>query len=511
MKKLLAMLLAAAMTIGTASVALADGADQVSSMSELKQAVGQAPDHVPTVITLTGNISGVRTEDIVTIPDEKNIILDMAGHSITVDSSFSGRPFVNNGSFTIKGNGTVDVSDAGANGYGTVNNYGTLVVEDGYYVNLKESNASNFYNRNGGTATFINPTIDGGGGCIATEVNTKTEIHGGTYSNETYPAIENRGDMLITAGTFTNTSCSSCDGRWGYTIRSGEQASDANLVIKEENDSVKVTGVQGGLAVVGGTASVHGGNYTTVACSVHDTGSSAHYALYIAGEDYPVVADIMGGTYTSASKVAAVFGNENTGGDGGNMEHVNVKIYDGNFISGDANGYILSASATLSDPQIIGGNFYKKPGLTADQDKAGANVVVVGNTGTYTGIIDYVPEGSDVTVDESGNVIVTGPELPPEEEKRDTTGGDYFGNAKWAEVKRAIAAAEEGDTIKVSATGLPWFPSSVARALKGRDITLEVRKNGVTYSINGLEIGAIEKIWYEFDQIDTELLTVEAE
>lgn len=89
--------------------------------------------------------------------------------------------------------------------------------------------------------------------------------------------------------------------------------------------------------------------------------------------------------------------------------------------------------------------------------------------------------------------------------------GDYFGNAKWDEVKREIAAAEEGDTIEMSATGLPWFPSSAARALKGKDVTLEVRKNGVTYSINGLKIGSIDKIWYEFDQIETELLTAEAE
>ena len=251
MKKFLAMVLAAAMTIGTASVAFADGSNQVDTMGALKQAVENAPDNVPTVITLTQSISGVKTEDIVTIPAEKNIILDMAGHSITVDSSFSGRPFVNNGSFTIKGDGTVDVSAAGANGNGTVNNYGTLVVEDGYYVNLKESDASNFYNRNGGTATFINPTIVGGGGCIATEVNTKTEIRGGTYTNESFPAIENRGDMLITAGTFTNTSCSSCDrNKWGYTIRSGKSSANANLVIKEENGSVNVTGVQGGLAVV---------------------------------------------------------------------------------------------------------------------------------------------------------------------------------------------------------------------------------------------------------------------
>ena len=90
------------------------------------------------------------------------------------------------------------------------------------------------------------------------------------------------------------------------------------------------------------------------------------------------------------------------------------------------------------------------------------------------------------------------------------SGGDYFGNEKWAAVKREIAAADEGDTIKVSATGLPWFPSSVARALKGHDITLEIRKNGTTYSVNGEKIGAIEKIWYEFDQLEEKLLTAEA-
>ena len=122
-----------------------------------------------------------------------------------------------------------------------------------------------------------------------------------------------------------------------------------------------------------------------------------------------------------------------------------------------------------------------------------------------------VENGTDKALTVNGaNVPVDG-EVVVNRAPREDNGGDYFGNAKWAEVKRAIAAAEEGDTIEMSATGLPWFPSSVARALKGRDITLEVRKNGVTDSINGLEIGAIEKIWYEFDQIDTELLTAEAE
>ena len=45
-----------------------------------------------------------------------------------------------------------------------------------------------------------------------------------------------------------------------------------------------------------------------------------------------------------------------------------------------------------------------------------------------------------------------------------------------------------------------WFPSSVARELKGRDITLKVRKNGVTYTLNGEKIGLIAKLWYNFDE-----------
>ena len=48
-------------------------------------------------------------------------------------------------------------------------------------------------------------------------------------------------------------------------------------------------------------------------------------------------------------------------------------------------------------------------------------------------------------------------------------------------------------------------------ALKGLDITLEIRKNGVTYEVNGLEIGDIDKIWYEFDELETELLTADAD
>ena len=115
---------------------------------------------------------------------------------------------------------------------------------------------------------------------------------------------------------------------------------------------------------------------------------------------------------------------------------------------------------------------------------------------------------SQQSPDKIGGAEIYTPTVPVPEPDADTgSAGDYYGNEVWSEVKREIADADEGDTIEVSAIGLPYFPASVARELKGRDITLEIRKNGVTYKVNGLEIGSIDKIWYEFEELETELLT----
>ncbi len=84
---------------------------------------------------------------------------------------------------------------------------------------------------------------------------------------------------------------------------------------------------------------------------------------------------------------------------------------------------------------------------------------------------------------------------------------DFFGTETWDEVKEEVAQTvedmREGTTIKLSGVGLRNLPSSVIRALKGKDITLEIRKNGVTYTINGLKIGNVNKLWYDFDDLSS--------
>ncbi len=331
----------------------------VATFEQLKDAVLNGENK--SYIKLTDNI--VATEAL-TVNEGKEVVLNANGKTMTAGEGFTARFFVNKGTLTLKGNGTFDVIAAGANGYGTVNNFGVLTVEDGTYINLKESNASNFYNRNGGTATFVNPTINGGGGCIATEINTDTYIYGGYYEDKTYPAIENRGTMLITAGTFVNTSCSLCDDRWGYTVRSGFSSDEAYLKIQGvEEDSVKVTGVQGGLAVIGGSADIYNGVYKTVACETHGEGS-AFYAGYFTGESYKTSTTIYGGTFQAVSRAAVQVGNSNPAPDSGAGEESTVIIYGGTFIGGGSAKTavdVKNKQYAIGAAKISGGVFSSDP------------------------------------------------------------------------------------------------------------------------------------------------------
>lgn len=414
----------------------------------LEAAFATVEDNQKTTITLLKDIA---VSAPITIGEAKNVIFDMKGHTITAGEGFSTRVFTNNGTLTITGNGTIDVTAAGANGYGAVNNFGTLNVVDGTYKNLKESNASTFYNRNGGTATFENPTIYGGGGCIGTEVNTTTTINGGYYENETYPAVENRGDMTITAGTFKNTSCSSCDGsKWGYTVRSGESSENAYLKIQgAAADSVKVTGVQGGLAVIGGTADIYNGVYETVACDVHTTGSSAYYAGYFTGESYETAVTIYDGTFQSVSKTAVLVGNDNPPPDSGAGEASTVMIKGGTFIGGDAAKTAITVENTdyaKGGASISGGTFSSKPSE------------------------EFFAEGFKPEQNEDGTWgVVT-----------ETTYVAQIGETKHATLSEALTAVKDGETIKVLAPATVEMTETYA--ITGKTITLDLNGQTVTWN-----------------------------
>ncbi|MCI7472273.1 MAG: hypothetical protein MSB10_01150, partial [Clostridiales bacterium] len=369
-------------------------AEDKDAYSSLKAAIEAVPtDGTETTVTMTSDIAGMTTEQIITIQEGQNIVLDMAGHCITVaPDNFNGRPIVNYGTLTIKGNGTIDSSMAtskknGTVGMGAIDNFGTLLIENGTYKGCVFGGAA-IRNKEGASLTIEDGYFESNSSVYNFEGATAI-INGGEFKSEACNAIE---DDTGTAGHFA------------YAFISA-----GNLYF----NNGKVTGVQGALAINNGYAEVKNGTFETVLC---DHGSNTpFYALYIAGERGVVDATISGGTFKSATRVAVSVGNDNTGGDGGLNLPANATITGGTFIGGG------SGTAALEAPKTGTLN------ITA---------------GTFSSdVSDYVDRSSSVTTDAHGNFVI----LPNEKED----GVAEIDGKYYKTLGDALASAADGDTIKL--------------------------------------------------------------
>lgn len=363
------------------SFALADGA-----LDQLKADIAAAPvNGTETRIELTGNITGFTTGDIITIQKGQNIVLDMNGYSITVADDFYGRPLMNYGTLTMTGDGTVDSSVSDAGGLGAINNYGTLTIENGTYKSSVNVSGATIFNRPHATLIIKDGKFDAG-----------------------RTAVYNAGDAYIYNGHFDCRSCSSCNpNSWGYTIQSHQQEQGVMPNLYFYNGTV--IGVQGAFSTSAGYTEIHDGTFETVPCANHSNGSTAHYALYVAGESGVVECNVYGGTFKSVSKVAAYIGN-NTPGDGGDRLPALVNIYDGSF-TGGGSGVAVSVNKELGGLEVVGGTFssdvsdYVSGAATVSDDgttvtpnsadSAVASIERGGQTLYYTSLNDAIAEARD--------------------------------------------------------------------------------------------------------------------
>lgn len=365
--RLLTLCAAAVMSITFATAAMAEGEVYVAQVGETKYTTLQeavnfiaATDSKSGTITLMDNVV-VSGSDVIVIGSNTTIILDMARHSITVDENYTGgRPIKNEGNLTVTGNGTIDSTAAGENGWGAIrNDGGTLRIVNGTFAGTVQADASAI--RNAGKCTIENGDFTG--------------------TAAVYNAPE--GNLTILNGYFHSTSCSTKDGECGkyaYTINS-----HGELLI----ENCTVTGVQGALAVGGGHAVINGGTYETVACKTHGEGP-AHYAVYIAGETSGATAEIYGGTYQAISKSAIWVGNDNTNGDGGINAKATVKVYGGKY-SSQENVPVMMTGPVTGTPAIYGGYF--------------SNNSVARQNATSETLDSYLADGSQIVRNEGWFVI----------------------------------------------------------------------------------------------------------
>ncbi len=426
-KRLLTVLIAVCLVLALGTVtALADDA-VVTDIDGLKSAVQTSG-----TITIGADLK-LSTDDIVTVPQGVTIVLDMQGHRITVDSNFTGRPIVNNGTLTVTGNGTIDSSNSKWGGYGAINNYGTLTIENGTYIGNINADGAAIYNRAGGELT----------------------INDGYFTGTA--AINSAGRLTINDGSFCTDSCNQYkDGtgkaHWAYcVISSGE--------LYFYNGSV--TGVQGALAINNGYAEVYDGDFQTVGCEHGTKGEYSYYALYIAGEEGKVEAHIYGGTYTAAYRVAVLCGNDNTGGDGGINARATANIHGGTFVGGNNAKSAMSAGTNTGDPTITGGTFTYK-------DTDGVKY--------YSDVSKYIPDGSTLIQNtDTGEVIVD----------KSKTAIARVDGVDYTDLASAIAAADSGDTITI----LNDIPNAVGISVpSGKNFTIDF--GGHTYTLSGPGAGS---------------------
>ena len=396
----------------------------------LKGEIESAPtDGTEVTITLQGDITNMETAQILTIKKGQNIVLNMDGHRITVNEDFTGRPIVNNGILKVIGNGTIDSTNSEFGGYGAINNFGNLTIENGIFKGHVCADGSAIYNRPEGTAVIENGYFEG------------------------RSAIYNGGTLTVNNGTFYTTSCTQTKdskgkyGHWAYCINS-----HGNLIFNNGT-------VTGALAIGGGTGLIYDGIFKTVICKHDSNGGPAHYAIYIAGETGGATATIYGGTYTAASKAAIMVGNDNKDGDGGINEKASVQIKGGTFTSKEGVNVMMTGPST-GTPVITGGKF-RNNGVSIQDSTAKV-------------LKNYVPEGTDVV--ESSGIFTIAP---------DVNAVAQVGDAGFTTLEAAIAAAEDGDTAKLlgdvtNAQGIS-IPS-------GKNFTLDFA--GRTYTLTGPGAGS---------------------
>ena len=365
---------------------------------KLQAAISAATDGAETTITMTADIVGMTTAEIITIPAGKVIVLNMAGHSITVAKDFSGRVIQNQGTLTVQGNGTIDASGS-LDGWGAINNTGTLTVENGTFRGNSEAGASNIRNYGENAALVIND---------------------GTFDTSSTAVLNYDGLTTLNGGTYTthDHNCSTCGNNWSYVIRTYTDGNEGVYPRLYVNGGT-YTGTQGAMSSSTGYIEINGGTFKTVPCGQGHT--AVYYALYAAGEYGDVQCIINGGTFETVGKNAAVLlGNDNTNGDGGINADALSHIYGGTFIA----------------PEGV-------PAVTVSPNTAKASVI---HGGSYTLLTEaaqaYLDPATKTEVKEGKTEVVSRPE-------NDEDAVAKSGTAVYASLQAAIDAAPEGGEVKL--------------------------------------------------------------
>lgn len=312
----------------------------VKTIDELNAAITAAGE-TETTIKLAADITG----DVV-VPEKANITIDLNGKKIT---NSVGHTIMNNGTLTIKGEGTVDNithgkaalynkgtvtlnggtfdrtqengksdSSSGGNSYYTIKNVGNMTINEGVNVLTAKGNgelgrfsslvANGYYNgttydndkgEEKPTLTINNGTFSGGLNTIKNDDRAELTINNGTFKNFYQATVQNHNIATINGGTYKAASDASSTGKETYGVYNCGCGANIDL----------------------GTLTVTGGIFEGADYAIADVSSQ------------PAVVNISGGSFSGAEGAIVKGTNSNA------RISISGGVFDSNVQAYAANGY----------------------------------------------------------------------------------------------------------------------------------------------------------------------------
>ena len=474
----------------------------VKSIIELNTAITDAGE-TETTIKLAADITG----DVV-IPEDANITIDLNGKKIT---NSVGHTIMNNGTLTIKGEGTVDNithgkaalynkgtvtlnggtfdrtqengqsdSSSGGNSYYTIKNVGNMTINEGVNVLTAEGNdelgrfsslvANGYYNGttydndkgvDNPTLIINNGTFSGGLNTIKNDDRAELTINNGTFKNFYQATVQNHNIATINGGTYKAASDASSTGKETYGVYNCGCGANIDL----------------------GTLTVTGGIFEGADYAIADVSSR------------PAIVNISGGCFSGA-KGAIVKGTNS---------NATISISGGTFSDKPANAYVADGYKAI---QVKGDKYVVTDKIALDKTSTRIRrgytdtlkAIVEANGKTYDvadpitwasdkeavatvkdGVVTGVDYGSATITATLGGVI----ETPDTTEMPDTT--DAPATQAEGDTATGDGTVTDGDntpsnTLKASCTVTVFKKSSSSSSSSGGGGGSSVTKYGVTIS-----------------------------
>ena len=477
---------------------------KIDSFDKLKAAIEAA--EAGETIKLDADITG----DVV-VPEGVNITIDLNGKKIT---NSVGHTIMNNGTLTIKGEGTVDNithgkaalynkgtvtlnggtfdrtqengksdSSSGGNSYYTIKNVGYMTINEGVNVLTAEGNgelgrfsslvANGYYNGttydndkgvDNPTLIINNGTFSGGLNTIKNDDRAELTINNGTFKNFYQATVQNHNIATINGGTYKAASDASSTGKEIYGVYNCGCGANIDL----------------------GTLTVTGGIFEGADYAIADVSSQ------------PAIVNISGGCFSGA-KGAIVKGTNS---------NATISISGGTFSDKPANAYVAEGYKAI---QVKGDKYVVTNKIALDKTSTRIRrgytdtlkAIVEANGKTYevadpitwasdkeavatveNGVVTGVDYGS-ATITATLGGVTEAPTTPGETETPDTT--DAPTTQAEGDTATGDGTVTDGDntpsnTLKASCTVTVFKKSSSSSSSSGGGGGSSVTKYGVTIS-----------------------------